>query len=151
MDSAPLRTSFQRLGETLRELRRYRHALWMLVAFLLYSDGIQTIIRFASTYAETRNLDQGVVIVTILVIQFIGIPFAFLFGGLAHRFGTKPMIYVGLTVYGVISILAYFMSAEWHFVALGLLVGMVQGGTQRSWIETSKCYAKRSGLTSMPS
>ncbi len=127
---APLRTSFRRLGETLRDLRHYRHAFWMLLAFLLYNDGIQTIIRMAAIYASAQDLDQGLIIKTILAIQFVGIPFAFLFGSLAGRFGTKPMIFIGLVIYCGISILAYFMTANWHFVALGALVGMVQGGTQ---------------------
>ncbi|MFT5289246.1 MAG: UMF1 family MFS transporter [Planctomycetota bacterium] len=130
LGQAPLRTSFRRLGETFSELRHYRHAFWMLLAFLLYNDGIQTIIRMAAIYASAQDLDQDLIIKTILAIQFVGVPFAFLFGSLAGRFGPKSMIFVGLIVYCGISILAYFMTANWHFVALGALVGMVQGGTQ---------------------
>ena len=129
-DDAPLRASLRRLSETLHELRRYRHAFWMLLAFLLYNDGIQTIIRMAAIYADSKGLGQGTVISTILAIQFIGIPFAFLFGALAGRYGPKRMIFLGLAVYGGITLLAYQMTANWHFVALGALVGMVQGGTQ---------------------
>jgi len=130
LDASPIRTSFQRLGETMSELRRYRHAFVMLVAFLLYNDGIQTIIRMASAYADAQGLDNTIVIQTVLASQFVGIPFAFLFGGLAGKLGVKRMIYLGLGVYGVITLLAYGMSEDWHFIALGAMVGLVQGGTQ---------------------
>ena len=125
-----LRVSLQRLRETLSELRKYRSALRMLVAFLIYNDGIATIIRMSAIYAVSRDLDRGIIVGSILVLQFVGVPFSFLFGGLGHRFGAKRMILIGIAVYGVISILAFFMSANWHFVVLAMLVGTVQGGTQ---------------------
>jgi len=128
--SSVLRVSFQRLGETLRELRRYRQAFLMLIAFLVYNDGIATIIRMAGLYAAAKKFDQGLVIGTLLAVQFIGIPCAFLFGGLAERFGPKRMILVGVGAYCGISTLAYFMTSPVHFVALGVLVALVQGGTQ---------------------
>jgi MFS transporter, UMF1 family len=112
------------------ELREYRQAMRMLVAFLLFNDGILTVIRMAALYAAIRNLDSSVVIGTILVVQFVGIPFAFLFGQLSSRFGAKNLILAGLGVYCGISVLAFFMSSSWHFVALGFLVATVQGGTQ---------------------
>lgn len=129
-DSAVLRVSFQRLGETFRELRRYRQAFLMLVAFLIYNDGIATIIRMAGLYAAAKGFDRGLVIGTLLAVQFIGIPCAFLFGGLAERFGPKRMILAGVLAYCGISVLAYFMTSLWHFVVLGVLVALVQGGTQ---------------------
>jgi len=128
--AAVLRVSLQRLGETFRELRRYRQALLMLVAALIYNDGIATVLRMASLYAKGKELERGVVIGTILLVQFIGIPCAFLFGALAGRIGTRRMITFGLGVYCLISVLAYFMSQTWHFVVLGVLVALVQGGTQ---------------------
>jgi len=128
--SSVLRVSFQRLGETLRELRRYRQAFLMLIAFLVYNDGIATIIRMAGLYAAAKGFDRGLVIGTLLAVQFIGIPCAFLFGGLAERFGPKRMILLGVGAYCGISALAYFMTSPVHFVVLGVLVALVQGGTQ---------------------
>jgi MFS transporter, UMF1 family len=119
--SSMLRVSFQRLGETLRELRRYRQAFLMLIAALAYNDGLATIIRMAGIYGASKGLSVGVVAGTFLAVQF---------GGLAARFGPKRMILLGLSVYGLISVLAYFMTSTWHFVALGVLVALVQGGTQ---------------------
>jgi UMF1 family MFS transporter len=128
--SSVLRVSFQRLGETFRELRRYRQAFLLLVAFLIYNDGIATIIRMAALYAAAKQLPEGTVIATILAVQFVGIPCALAFGALAPRFGAKRLILAGLVVYTAISVLAFFMTSATHFVLLGVLVALVQGGTQ---------------------
>jgi UMF1 family MFS transporter len=129
-DASVLRVSFQRLGETLRELRRYRQAFRLLVAFLLYNDGIATIIRMAALYAAAHQLERTVLIGTIVAVQFVGIPCSLAFGALARRTGAKPMVLGGIAVYLGITLLAFFMERDWHFVALGLLVALVQGGTQ---------------------
>ncbi|HEX6069490.1 MAG TPA: MFS transporter [Longimicrobiaceae bacterium] len=126
----PIRAAFVRLAETLRELRGYRQAFLMLLAFLVYNDGIQTIIKMATAYGTDLGIGQNALISAILIVQFVGIPFAFVFGGLAGRIGTKPAIFVGLLAYVGISILGYFMTSALHFYLLAGLVGMVQGGTQ---------------------
>ena len=69
-------------------------------------------------------------IASILLVQFVGIPFAFLFGSLAGRIGAKRAIFIGLVAYGGISVLGYYMTTATHFLILAVLVGMVQGGTQ---------------------
>jgi MFS transporter, UMF1 family len=125
-----LRAAGGRLLETFRELRVYRQAFVFLLAFLIYNDGIQTIIRMATIYGTEIGLDDNAMIGALLVTQFIGIPFAFLFGMFADRVGAKVAIFVGLTVYSFISVLGYFMHTSTQFFALAILVGMVQGGTQ---------------------
>lgn len=126
----PVRVAFQRLAETLRELRGYRQAFLMLLAFLVYNDGIQTIIKMATAYGTDLGIGQNSLIAAILIVQFVGIPFAFVFGALAGRIGTKPAIFVGLVAYVGISVLGYFMTSALHFFLLAGLVGTVQGGTQ---------------------
>jgi len=118
------------LFHTLAELRRYRNAFLLLLAFLLYNDGVQTIIRMATIYGSEIGLDDNAMIGALLVTQFIGIPFAFLFGMLADRIGAKAAIFIGLAVYAVISVLGYYMRTSTEFFALAVMVGMVQGGTQ---------------------
>jgi len=125
-----LRVGFTRLGETLRELRRYRPAFLLLIAFLVYNDGINTIIRMASPYGTELGLSQGVLIGSLLVVQFVGIPFAFLFGNLAARIGAKRGILLGLTAYVAITVAAYYMKTALHYFLLCMGVGMVMGGTQ---------------------
>jgi UMF1 family MFS transporter len=126
----PLRAAVRRVGETFRELRGYRQAFLMLVAFLLYNDGVQTIIKMATAYGTDIGIGQGALIAAVVLVQFVGVPFAFLFGWVATRTGAKPAIFGGLLVYVAISVLGYFMRTATHFFVLAVLVGMVQGGTQ---------------------
>jgi UMF1 family MFS transporter len=125
-----VRVAFQRVWETFQQLRGYRQALLMLIAFLLYNDGIQTMIRMSSIYAEEVGIDRSAQIAAFVMVQFVGVPCSFLFGALAGRIGAKTAIFLGLVVYTGISVLGYFMSTAWHFFALAFLVGMVQGGSQ---------------------
>ena len=81
-------------------------------------------------YASELKFDKGVTIASILLVQFIGIPFAFLFGMLAGRIGAKRSIAMGLVVYAGICVFGYLMKTEREFLILAVLVGMVQGGTQ---------------------
>jgi UMF1 family MFS transporter len=126
----PVHAAFVRLRETFQELRGYRQAFLMLVAFLLYNDGIQTIIRMATIYGAEIGIDRDARIAAFVVVQFVGVPFSFLFGAIAARIGAKTSIFVALTVYTGISILGYFMTSAWQFFALAFLVGTVQGGSQ---------------------
>ena len=123
-------TPFRRMGETVRELRIFKHAFLMLLAFLIYNDGIQTIIRMATGYGAELGIPTSAMTIAILIVQFVGIPFAFLFGHLGDRIGTKTSIFIGLAAYTGISIVGYFMQSARDFYILAFLVGMVQGGTQ---------------------
>ena len=127
---SPVRAAFMRLGETFRVLRGYRQAFLMLLAFLIYNDGIQTIIKMATAYGTELGIGQSALIGAILLVQFVGIPCSFLFGMVAGRIGAKRALFLGLLAYTVISILGYYMKTAAHFYALAGLVGMVQGGTQ---------------------
>ena len=122
--------AFVRLTETFRELRNYRQAFLMLLAFLIYNDGIQTIIKMATAYGTELGIGQNALIGAILLVQFVGIPCSFLFGALAVRIGAKRAVFLGLLAYTAISLLGYFMETATHFYILAALVGMVQGGTQ---------------------
>ncbi len=122
--------AFARLVETARSLGRYRQALLMLVAFLIYNDGIGTIMRMAVRYGGEIGINKETLIGSILLVQFVGIPCAFLFGALAGRIGAKASIFLGLVGYTGICIFGYFMKSGTQFLILAILVGFVQGGTQ---------------------
>ena len=128
--ASPVMASFRQLAGTLRELRQYRQAFLMLVAFLIYNDGIGTIIRMAGPYGQEIGLPQDALITAFVMVQFVGIPFAFGFGRLADRIGAKPSIFIALMVYVLISLVGYFMTTIWQFFLLSFMVATVQGGSQ---------------------
>lgn len=126
----PVRVAFVRLIETFRALRRYRQAFLMLLAFLIYNDGIGTIFRMATIYGQEIGIGTEAMIAALVIVQFVGIPCTVLFGMLAGRIGAKRSILLALVVYTGISILARFMTSATHFFLLAFLVGLVQGGSQ---------------------
>ena len=123
-------TSFSRLGETVKQLIGFKQAFLMLLAFLIYNDGIQTIIKMATAYGTEIGIGQSSLIAAVLMVQFVGVPFAFVFGALAARIGAKRAVFIGLLAYTIITMIGYFMKTATHFFMLAALVGMVQGGTQ---------------------
>lgn len=126
----PVRAGFNRLVGTFQDLRRYRNAFLMLIAFMLYNDGIQTIIRMATPFGAEIGIGRGTLIAAILLVQFVGVPFTFLFGLLARRLGARRSLYLALMVYTLICIMAYRMSTPVEFFILATGVAMVQGGSQ---------------------
>ncbi|MFH1279341.1 MAG: MFS transporter [Candidatus Eisenbacteria bacterium] len=127
---AALAASVKRLSRTIREIRRYREAWKFLLAFWVYGDGIGTIIKMAVIYGAEIGIGRDDLIGALLAVQFVGVPFSFLFGRLAGRIGARTGIFLGLAVYAGIAVGAAFLSKPWHFWVLALLVGTVQGGTQ---------------------
>ena len=126
----PLYMGFRRVKRTFGELRQYRQLLIFLIAFWIYNDGIGTIIKMATIYGTEIGIGTNDLIGALLMTQFVGIPFAILFGRLAGMIGTKRSIYLGLIVYALICIGAYFMTKGIHFWILAFFVALVQGGTQ---------------------
>ncbi|MGQ9686881.1 MAG: MFS transporter, partial [Thiobacillaceae bacterium] len=126
----PVAAGFRRLADTFHHLRGYRQLLLFLVAFWLYNDGIGTIIKMATIYGAEIGIGRNDLIGALLLTQFVGIPFSLLFGRFSTRIGTKRAIMLGLGWYTLIAGAGYFMHAAWHFWALAIAVGMVQGGTQ---------------------
>ena len=122
--------AFTRLGGTFKEVRRYRNAFLLFIAMLLYQDGIQTVIRMSSVYGAEVGIDQNAQIAAFVMVQFVGIPFAILFGALGARLGTKTCLFIAIAVYVVAASLAYFMTSVVHFFLLAFLIATVLGGSQ---------------------
>jgi UMF1 family MFS transporter len=118
--------TFGRLVQTFKAISGYKQLFLFLLAFWFYNNGIGTII----IYGAEIGLDQTTLIGTLLMVQFVGIPFAFLFGWLAKKIGTKQAIFLSLLIYTIIAIFGYFLAKPWHFWTLGFAVGTVQGGSQ---------------------
>lgn len=126
----PVKAGFSRLMATFREIKRYKQLLVFLIAFWIYNDGIGTIIKMATAYGDEIGIEMTDMIIALIITQFVGIPFSFLFGALAKKLGTKRSILLALGVYTLISIAGYFMQTATLFYILAFMVGMVQGGSQ---------------------
>jgi len=121
---------FRQLGRTLRKVGRYRQLLLFLIAYWIYSDGIGTIIKMATPFGYSLGVKQKDLMLALILTQVVGVPCALLFGKLAGRIGSKAGILLGLGVYAAICASATLMTQTWHFYALAVAVGLVQGGTQ---------------------
>lgn len=124
------RASFSRIGETLRELKHYRQALLLLLAFLLYSDGIGTVNRMAVVFAMSVKMLDDRAVEAMLAVQFVAVPFAILFGKLSDRIGAKKGILIALVGYVGVCVWASRMESTWDFIGIMLIVATVQGGSQ---------------------
>jgi UMF1 family MFS transporter len=127
------RQSFGQLWDTLRHLRSYPITLTFLLAYLFYNDGIQTVIVTASTYGEKQlGFETSVLIATILLVQFVALFGALLFGRLAGRYGSRRTILAGIGVWMLVVTVGYFLPREQlvPFLTLAVLIGLVLGGTQ---------------------
>ncbi len=126
----PLLTGFRQIRRTLSEISRFKQLFLFLVAFWLYSDGIGTIIKMATAFGHEIGIAMNDLILALVITQIVGVPFTFLFGRLARTMTAKRAVLLSLAVYGLICAFGFFMSKAWHFYALAVLVGTVQGGAQ---------------------
>ncbi|WP_089154037.1 MFS transporter [Micromonospora sp. NBS 11-29] len=128
-----LTDGFRQLGHTLREVRAYPLTLFFLLAFLVFNDGIQTVITLASQYGtEELRLEQGTLIVTILLVQFLAFGGALALGALARRIGAWKTVLLSLVLWTGVIIAAFRLPAEAPvpFMILGGCIGLVLGGSQ---------------------
>ncbi|MBR9975654.1 MAG: MFS transporter, partial [Bacteroidetes bacterium] len=121
----------RRIVETGKKVRSLRQMGLFLLAFMIYNDGIQTVIVMATIYGSGElGFDTLTLMGALLMIQFVGIAGAQLFGMLALRFGSKNMILVALAIWTGVVVYAYSMTQPMEFWILGAIVGLVLGGSQ---------------------
>jgi MFS transporter, UMF1 family len=120
-----------RTFRTIKRIGKFRQLVLFLVAFMLYDDGIQTVINMATTYGTVElGLSPTVLMLTLLIIQFVATGGALLFGKIAQRIGAKRTIMITLVCWSGIVIYAYFIRTATEFMTLGIIVGIVMGGSQ---------------------
>jgi UMF1 family MFS transporter len=124
------KNSIRQVVQTIKQLPKYPELLRFLVAFWFFNDGINTIIKMATIYGREIGIGTNDLIFALLLTQFIGLPFTLLFGKFAGLFGSKRTLIITIFVYLFIVLLGYGMSTAFHFYALAVMVGVVQGGSQ---------------------
>ncbi len=125
--------TFAQLWLTLRDLRRYPQTMLFLLAYLFFNDGIQTVILQSSLYAQAElGMQTSQVILVFLLIQFTAFFGALGFGAVAARVGAKRTVWVGLIIWLVVVVIAYFLPRGVFsaFAGLGVGIALVMGGTQ---------------------
>ncbi len=130
----PVRNSFKRLYKTFTLIKQHKTVWFFIMAYFLYIDGVDTIIKMCVPYAQAvLGLDPSDVFLLLgilLIIQLIAFPFAILYGVLAKRFSAKNMIMVAIVTYIFATVFAFFMYDLWHIFILGAMIGSAQGGIQ---------------------
>jgi len=121
----------RKVVSTLGKVRFYRTLSIFLVGFLVYNDGIQTVISQASQFAiDMLKMSTQELTGVVLMIQILAIPGALLIGFLSDRLGQHQTLKMCLGVWIVLLCFAYFVTEKWQFWMMGVVLAMVMGGTQ---------------------
>jgi len=125
-----VKAGFTQLKETFQEVRHLKTIFLFLVAYWLYIDGVDTIVRMAVDYGISIGFKSNDLIVALLIVQFVGFPAAIGFGYLGGMIGAKRAIFIAIAVYLFVSIWGAFMQSKNEFYILAITIGLVQGGIQ---------------------
>ena len=131
--------AFKAVASTLREIKKHKRVAIFLIAYWLYIDGVDTIVRMAIAYGSDIGLDASSMITALLLTQFVGFPATLVFGIYADKIGFKKILTIGISIYILVTFYAYYMSTALEFYILAGTVGLVQGGVQaisRSFFST---------------
>ncbi|MEU8531323.1 MFS transporter [Streptomyces sp. NPDC048629] len=126
-------SGWKQLVATLRDMRRYPLTLSFLAAYLIYNDGVQTVISQASIYgSEELKLEQTTLITAVLLVQVLAVAGALGMGRLARTYGAKRTVLASLAVWTLILAAGYFLpaGAPVAFFCLAAAIGLVLGGSQ---------------------
>ena len=122
--------SFQRVFSTFKDIRKYKTLSLFLLAYWLYMDGVDTIVRMALAYGADIGLEASDMILALIITQFVGFPATILYGILGDRFGLKLMLSIGIIGYIFVTIFSIFITNISGFYFLAFTIGLFQGGVQ---------------------
>ncbi len=124
---------FRRIGHTFSNVRQYRMLFLFLVAFLIYNNGIDTIINLSPAFGEdVLRMTSAQLVTMFLIVQFVAAIGAFACGYLSDAFGNKPVIVGTLVVWCVATGCVILVQTPGQFTLVGVMIGLVLGGAQSS-------------------
>ena len=116
---------------TIKHIRRYRELFKLLIAFLVYNDGIVTVIYFAALYASvTIGFTTAEIAIMFIAMNVVAAAGAFSFGWVADRIGQKRTILISLTIWLTAVVVAYFAYSKTSFYVVATLAGIGMGSCQ---------------------
>jgi UMF1 family MFS transporter len=121
---------FRQFAGTFKKVRHLKVVFLFLLAYWLYIDGVDTIIRMAVDYGLSLGFESNDLIVALLIVQFVGFPAALVFGKLGERWGVRKSIYLAIFIYMAVTIWGAMMTQKMEFYILAVVIGLVQGGIQ---------------------
>ncbi len=125
-----IKEGYLRLKNTFSKIKKLKGLLLFLIAYWLYIDGVDTIIRMAVDYGMALGFDSGILITSLLIVQFVGFPATLAFAKLAQFWDTKKTIFLAIGIYLFIILWATQMQKEYEFYLLAIMIALVQGGIQ---------------------
>lgn len=134
-----IKIAFQNLFKTGLSIKQYKSAVIFLLAYFLYMDGVDTIIRMATSYGADIGLSAQSMIGALLLTQFIGFPATLVFGVYSDKFGYKQTLSFAIFIYIGVVLFSSQMDTAIEFFIMAAVIGLVQGGVQaisRSYFST---------------
>ena len=125
-----IRSSFVRLGRTLREITQQKHIFLFLLAFFFYIDGVYTVIDMATAYGQALGLDSTGLLLALLLTQIVAFPCVLIFSRIVKKVRPEKIITICIAAYFCIAVYAYWLDTQLDFWILAVAVGMFQGTIQ---------------------
>lgn len=132
-----IKESFATIWKVLKEMMHQRNLRFFLIAFFLYTDGVASIARMATNFGRIIGIDEMMLLIILLVLQFVAFPFSIIYGRMADKWGAKFAIYVAIATHLLVTMIALLMNPTRDlafltalFWVLAMLIGTAQGGIQ---------------------
>ncbi len=125
-----IKSGLIQLKITFKEIKKYKIVITFLLAYWLYIDGVDTIVRMSVDYGLSIGLDTNNLIIAVMITQFVGFPATILFGFIGNKYGSKRGILIAIIVYIAVTLYAVSMTSTYEFYIMAVIIGLVQGGIQ---------------------
>jgi UMF1 family MFS transporter len=124
--------SLRRLGKTFKEIRSYKYIFIFLIAYLLYIDVVNSVIRLATNIGSDLFIPATTMLGVIILVQVIAFPSAIIYGRITKAVGGKKMIFYGIFIYAIGVYVVSQIGADTQYLmwVVGALIGTAQGGIQ---------------------
>ena len=125
-----IKGGWSQLISTIQKVKQLKVVGTFLIAYWLYIDGVDTIIRMSIDYGPSLGFPSSSLITALLLVQFIAFPATLVYNWFSSKIGIKNAIYIGIIGYSSITIFGVFITEEWHFYVIAVVIGWFQGGIQ---------------------